>query len=154
MNKITFRNLASSVYIVWLIGFAIGLAIAFFSVVESARLDTGIIFLPPSFAGIILSALLPVAVGLFLCRWKKQSFIYVLLGMNGLIYGFSSFYISFSGGSSLFRGFYLISQSCACLCLLYICAIYQNMNDYGFKKLSRIFFLGMGFICILHYLIL
>lgn len=154
MNKITFRHLTSSVYIVWLIGFVAGLAIAFSSQVGNARLDTGIIFLPPSFAGIVLSAWLPVIMGLLLCRWGKQFAILGLLAFNGLVYGFSSSFLSLMAGSALVRGLYLVSQSCACLCLLYICGTYQKMNDYGFKKLSWILVFSMGVICVMHYLIL
>lgn len=154
MNKITFRHLASSVYIVWLIGFVAGLAIAFSSQVGNARLDTGIIFLPPSFAGIVLSVWLPVILGLLLCRFGNRFAISVLLAVNGLVYGFSSSFISLMTGSPVGRGVYLISQSCACLCLLYICGSYQKMNDYGLKKLSWILVFGMGVICIMHYLIL
>lgn len=154
MNKITFRHLASSVYIVWLIGFVAGLAIAFSSQVGNARLDTGIIFLPPSFAGIVLSAWLPVILGLLLCRFGNRFAISVLLAVNGLVYGFSSSFLSLMTGSPLGRGFYLISQSCSCLCLLYICGSYQKMNDDSLKKLSCILMFSMGVICFLHYLIL
>lgn len=154
MNKITFRHLASSVYIVWLIGFVAGLAIAFSSQVGNARLDTGIIFLPPSFAGIVLSAWLPVILGLLLCRFGNRFAICGLLVFNGLVYGFSSSFLSLMAGCPLVRGFYLISQSCSCLCLLYICGSYQKMKDDSLKKFSCILMFSMGVICLLHYLIL
>ena len=120
-----FKSSACFIYILWLIGFVIGLVIAW-----NAPLQTEGVFLTPSFAGLFVSSLPPVVFCLLFLRWKKEKALFVLILLNGLVYGFSSVILSLMnpGAGLIIRVAYLLSQSSASLCVLYISGTYSHRN--------------------------
>ena len=146
-----FKSSACFIYILWLIGFVIGLVIAW-----NAPLQTEGVFLTPSFAGLFVSSLPPVVFCLLFLRWKKEKALFVLILLNGLVYGFSSVILSLMnpGAGLIIRVAYLLSQSSASLCVLYISGTYSHRNHIAFKKLTIGCICGLVAICALHFLIL
>ena len=152
MHKImSVKNHASFTYILWLIGFVIGLASALM-----APLHTDGIFLPPTIAGLMLSSWLPVALCLLLCRRKNKALLYILICLNGFVYGFSFLYLSliYQGIGPVLRIVYFASRSSASLCVLYASATHKCISSHRFNRLSVLCMCGMGVVCIIHYFIL
>ena len=150
-KRLYWKNHANITYIIWLISFLIGLLIAW-----NAPFYAGGIFLPPSFVGLFFSAVLPVVLCLLFSKAENKIALYVLGALNGFVYGFSSALIMliFQETGSFLRVIYLLSQSSASLCVLYIGSTYRGRNDYNFKRLAVLCTSCIVVICVFHYLIL
>lgn len=146
-----FKNTAGFIYILWLIGFMVGLAIAW-----NAPLQTEGVFLTPSFVGLFVSSLPPVLLCLLFSRRKKEKALFVLILLNGFLYGFSSVILSLMnpGAGFIIRVVYLLSQSSSSLLLLYISGSYRHRSCFAFKKLIVCSICCLVAISVLHYIIL
>ena len=148
-KRLYFKNSTGFNYVLWLIGFAIGLAIAW-----NAPLQTGGVFLPPSLAGLVFSAILPLALCLVFLKHRKLKLLFILLFLNGLIFGFSSVVLSLinPGAGFVIRFVYLFSQGSGSLLMLYISGTFRNRTTYKTQVILSIS--GIVIICVIHYLIL
>ena len=122
-RRIAFSNSHLCVGAIWLVGMMIGFAFAYFQNTSIAPNNFGGIFMSPSLLSIFLSSVLPIGAALLVWRLRIYYIVYIILFINGLVFGFCSLYLSNLLGYSLFvtHLLFMFSQSCCSTLLVALC---------------------------------
>lgn len=124
-RRIAFSNQYAAISILWLAGLMIGMAFTYSIKASIASIDFGDIFMPASFASIALTTIAPICLVLFFGYTRLNYLIYIVLLVNGFLYGLCSMFLShLSGNISWFTQLlFTFSQRCSSTLLVFLCSL-------------------------------
>ena len=137
------------VSLVWLTGSMVGLAIAFhfFSTSDFAIQYSS--FSDLSLSGIVITEVLPLMLTYCFIRLEWSKALYMFIFIKALLCGFCVFSIAFSFGQGVWLASgMLFSQICCCNLMFFLC-LHALENQYLFRKISVLTFIGFAVICAL-----
>ena len=125
-RKVVSHNRHFVIGLIWLTGFMIGIASVFCCDASFNPKTFGDIFLPASLPGILLSSTVPIISVCILCFLELRFIIYIVLFINGFLYGFCGYYLSYTTGCPFAFSclLFMFSQCCCSTLLVALCSTF------------------------------